>query len=286
MSTQPQPTLGEAAKTALEYRLRNGLPLDAPCDIYELIVGRGVELRFMEVKSLEGFYISEGTAGQINVCAYRPSGLQHFTAAHELGHHVFGHGSTFDLQLDYAGRFSSISAEERLAELFARYLLMPRRAVYRGFKNIGADLKKLTGTDIYRVASWLGVGYATLIHQMRWSLQLLDQDQFDALIKQQPQEIKQALASGAGRIGRAEVWPADPSWNGSRIHAEIGDLLTGVKSDDSGVLASLGDNCQQAMNVGCCTVELVGGGQADVSVCRKEYVGFYEYRYLPEPNDA
>src|SRR5215472_1078228 len=66
MSSQPQPTLGEAAKTALEYRLRNGLPLDAPCDIYELIVRQGVELRFMEVKSSEGFYLSDGTAGQIN----------------------------------------------------------------------------------------------------------------------------------------------------------------------------------------------------------------------------
>lgn len=286
MSTQPQPTLGQAAKTALEYRLRNGLPLDSPCDIYELIAQQGVELRFMEVKSLEGFYLSDGTAGRIEVCAYRPSGLQHFTAAHELGHHVFGHGSTFDVQLDYAGRFSAVSSEERLAELFARYLLMPRRAVYRGFKNIGADLKKLTGTDIYRVASWLGVGYASLIHQMRWSLELLDQVQFEAVIREQPQEIKQTLAPDAGRIGRAELWPAHPSWDGSRIHAEVGDILTGVESDNSEILTALAGGCLQATDVGHCAVELVGGGQVGVSVCRKEYVGFYEYRYLTEPNDA
>ena len=49
MSSQPQPTLGQAAKTALEYRLRNGLPLHLPCDIYDLIVRQGVELRFMDV---------------------------------------------------------------------------------------------------------------------------------------------------------------------------------------------------------------------------------------------
>ena len=130
MTRQTHPTLGQAAKTALEYRVRNGVPLDAPCDVYELIVRQGVELRFMEVKSLEGFYLSDGTAGQINVCAYRPAGLQRFTAAHELGHHVFKHGSTFDPQLDYAERFASVTVEERLAELFARYLLMPRRALH------------------------------------------------------------------------------------------------------------------------------------------------------------
>jgi len=286
MSSQPQPTLGQAAKTALEYRLRNGLPLHSPCDIYELIVRQGVELRFMDVKSLEGFYLSDGTAGQINVCAYRPSGLQHFTAAHELGHHVFGHGSTLDPQLDYTERFSSVSAEERLAELFARYLLMPRRAVYQGFKNIGADLKRLRGADIYRVASWLGVGYVSLLNQMRWSLGLLEQSQFDALMKEQPQEIKQALAPSAGKIGRAELWPTDPSWNGSRIHAEIGDVLTGLGAENSGMFTTLGEGCHQATSVGHCTVTLVGGGQAEVSVCRKEYVGFYQYRYMSEPNDA
>src|ERR1700687_1766381 len=115
---KPQPSLGHAAKVALEYRVRNGLPLDAPCDIYELIVRQGVDLHFMDVKSLEGFYLSDGTSGQINVCAYRPAGLQRFTAAHELGHHVFGHGSSFDPDLDYKERFSSFGPQERLADMF------------------------------------------------------------------------------------------------------------------------------------------------------------------------
>src|ERR1700687_1484991 len=121
---KPQPSLGHAAKVALEYRVRNGLPLDAPCDIYELIVRQGVDLHFMDVKSLEGFYLSDGTSGQINVCAYRPAGLQRFTAAHELGHHVFGHGSSFDLALDLSEKnFSTVTPEERLFGVFSRCLL-------------------------------------------------------------------------------------------------------------------------------------------------------------------
>jgi hypothetical protein len=286
MSFKPQPTLGQAAKTALEYRVRNGLALDAPCDVYELIVRQSLELRFMEVKSLEGFYLSDGTAGQINVCGYRPAGLQRFTAAHELGHHVFGHGSTFDPQLDYADRFSSVSAEERLAELFARYLLMPRRAVHKGLANIGADLKKLQSFEVYRVASWLGVGYTTLIHQMRWSLQLLGQDQFETLLAVRPQTIKQALAPSMAKFGRSELWPGHPSWDGSHVHTEVGDVFTGIEIGDVGILTTLNHGCHQATRIGHCNVALVGGGQMNISVCRKEFVGFYENRYLPEPSDA
>jgi hypothetical protein len=286
MTRQPHPTLGQAAKTALEYRVRNGIPLDAPCDVYELIIRQGVELRFMEVKSLEGFYLSDGTAGQINVCACRPAGLQRFTAAHELGHHVFKHGSTFDPQLDYAERFASVSAEERLAELFARYLLMPRRAVHRGFADIGADVKDPQPSDIYRVASWLGVGYTTLSHQMRWSLELLNQTQLEILLGVKPQAIKQLLAPSVAKFGRSELWPAHPSWNGSHIHAEIGDVITGIGEDATGIVTAVDQTCRQASGVGRCVVPLVGGGQVNVSVCRKEFIGFYEYRYLPEPEDA
>jgi Zn-dependent peptidase ImmA (M78 family) len=283
---KPQPSLGQAAKAALEYRLRNGVALDAPCDIYELIVRQGVDLYFMDVKSLEGFYLSDGTAGRINLCAYRPAGLQRFTAAHELGHHVFGHGSTFDRELDYSDRFSSVAVEERLADLFGRFLLMPRPAVYKGFKNIGANLHQLSQKDVYRVASWLGVGYTTLLHQMRWSLQLLDQTQFDSLIAARPQSIKQELTPCVEKYGRTELWPADKSWDGARIHAELGDIVMGLTAESAGIVNNLQDDIFQAIAIGDAKFELVAGGNINVSVCRKEFVGFYEYRYLPEPQSA
>src|SRR5260370_20580744 len=99
MTRQPRPTLGQAAKTALEYRVRNGVPLDVSCDVYELIVRQGVELRLVEVKLLEGFYLSDRTAGQINFCSLRPLGLQEVDPAHELGRHDLKHRSAFDPRL-------------------------------------------------------------------------------------------------------------------------------------------------------------------------------------------
>jgi Zn-dependent peptidase ImmA (M78 family) len=281
-----QPSLGHAAKTALEYRVRNGIALDASCDIYELIIRQGLDLHFMNVKSLEGLYLSDGTSGQISVCAFRPAGLQRFTSAHELGHHVFGHGSSIDRELDYKDRFSSIAPEERLADLFARFLLMPRPAVYKGFTNIGAHLGQLLPSDVYRVASWLGVGYTTLLHQMRWSLNLLDQTHFDSLITAKPQTVKQGLTPCVPKYGRRELWPADSSWCGLRIHAEIGDIVTGLDKQSTGIVAALDETTFQATAVGDGRFTLVGGGHVTLSVCRKEFVGFYEYRYLPEPEDA
>jgi Zn-dependent peptidase ImmA (M78 family) len=283
---KPQPSLGHAAKTALEYRVRNGIPLDASCDIYELIIQQGLDLQFMDVKSLEGLYLSDGTSGQISVCAFRPAGLQRFTAAHELGHHVFGHGSRFDRELDYKDRFLSIAPEERLADLFARFLLMPRPAVYKGFTNIGANLGQLLPSDVYRVASWLGVGYSTLLHQMRWSLNLLNQTHFDSLIAAKPQAVKQELTPCVAKYGRRELWPADSTWHGSRVHAELGDIITGLGKESTGIVVGLDETTFQATAVGHVEFPLVGGGHVIVSVCRKEFVGFYEYRYLPEPEDA
>jgi hypothetical protein len=281
-----QAPLGHALKTALEYRVRNGIPLDAPCDVYELIVRQAIELRFMEVKSLEGLYLVDGTAAQINVCAYRPAGLQRFTAAHELGHHVFGHGSSFDPDLDYKERFSSFGPQERLADMFSRFLLMPLRAVHAGFSHLGATTSNPSPAEVFKVASWLGVGYTSLLHQMRWSLRILAQAEFDLLIKEKPQNIKQGLTPSISKCGRTELWPVHSSWAGTHIHAEIGDVITGLDQNTSEIVTALDPATFQATAVGQSKLPLLGGGEVKISVCRKEFVGFYDYRYLPEPKDA
>jgi Zn-dependent peptidase ImmA (M78 family) len=231
--------LTEAVKASLECRLKFGIPLDAPCDVYELIVRHGLDLRFMEVTSLEGLYLVDGKLGQINVCAHRPSGLQRFIAAHELGHHVFGHGAMIDRELDYRERFSSFPKDEKLAEVFARFLLMPLRAVHKGFKSIGSVLSSLQPADVFRVSCWLGVGYSTLLHQMRFSLHMIEANDFERLAKTKPQQIKTLLSPGHGPYGRNELWPMHSSWDGLRVHIRIGDVLTGMAGNVSALFPLL-----------------------------------------------
>jgi hypothetical protein len=88
----------------------------------------------------------------------------------------------------------SDSTEEGIADAFARHLLMPKRAVLRGVTRLGTTPKLAGPRQYYAVASWLGVGYSTLIQHTRWTLQLIDSVQLHQLTLKTPQQIKR----GAG----------------------------------------------------------------------------------------
>jgi len=189
-----------AARRALKARLRLGYSLDSPCDIYELISRSGLNLRFTETSSLAGMFLNDGVLGEIVVSALRPAGYQHFTAAHELAHYEFGHGAKLDGEIE---EMVSDSAEEALADAFARHLLMPQRAVVKGLSNLKTTAANASPVQIYSLASWLGVGYTTLVNQMRWTLGMISSPRHHELSVKQPQQIKRSLvpavAWGGGR---------------------------------------------------------------------------------------
>lgn len=153
----------EAARRALTARLRFHFALDSPCDVYELVCKYGLSLRFTNISSMDGLYVNDGLTGSINVSTLRPSGHQRFTAAHELGHFIYGHGAHLDEEIE---KMASDSTEEIIADTFARHLLMPKRAVLRGFASLGTAPKFAAAEQYYAVASWLGVGYSTLIQHL------------------------------------------------------------------------------------------------------------------------
>src|ERR1051326_1897597 len=100
-----------AAKAALQYRKRIGLGFDTPCDIYEIIASEKLDLQFIDVPTLEGMFLHEPETTRVCVCAHRPWGRQRFTAAHELGHYFFGHGSQVDIRLEWL-RTEAVADEE------------------------------------------------------------------------------------------------------------------------------------------------------------------------------
>src|SRR5262249_43282534 len=150
----------------------------------------------------------------ILVSALRPAGRQSSTAAHELGHHVFGHGTRIDEYIaDPEGALNSnaVDSEEVLANAFAGFFLMPKPAVERAF----ADRKWVLGTgapeQFFAVAGWLGVGYGTLIHHMRSSLQMLPPSQAKALLAVQPKRIRRQIL---GRATSSDCFLLDYPWTG------------------------------------------------------------------------
>jgi hypothetical protein len=272
----------QAARRALAARLRFGYALDSPCDVYELVGKYGIGLRFINTSTMDGLYIHDGFTGSINVSALRPSGHQRFTAAHELGHFVFGHGAHLDEKIE---QMVSDSSDESVADAFARHLLMPKRAVQRGFKCLGLTPQVAAPQHYYAVASWLGVGYSTLIQHSRWTLSLIDNTRLHQLTLKSPQQIKRNQVPSVSWVGRKELWPLEPWWQGTNVHLQIGDIVTGLKSPPPEYF-DLGDGCAIARKVGHLEAALQGGGSVGLNISMTDFAGMYDYRYLEEPSDA
>lgn len=276
----------QAARRALQFRLQNRVPLDGPCDVFELIHASHLVLRFMDARSLEGLYLQEGPSYTVAVSALRPRGLQRFTAAHELGHHLFHHGERIDRKADFQERFSSVPTDERLADMFARFLLMPKRAVFSGFDKMGSDPSDPSDEDIFHVSSWLGVGYSTLLHQMHWTLGLLKAQQFHNLLTRRPATVKRRLVPAQTWIPRRELFALTPGWANQRVHAQVGDVITGIQDPGTGYLRRDG-SVWIADRPGevTCRLDTLSEEPVRVSIARSDFVGVYTYRYLEEESE-
>jgi hypothetical protein len=86
----------EAARAALRLRTAHGIGHRAPLSVFDFATDTlKIEVRFLDAAGLEGMYVR--TPGPLIVLgADRPVGRQAMTCAHEIGHHVFGHGTTLD----------------------------------------------------------------------------------------------------------------------------------------------------------------------------------------------
>ncbi len=121
----------DALGRALRLRGEMGIKPQAPAPIFDIIDRLGIKLSFMPIPSLEGVYQGQPNP-VILVSSDRPPGRQAYTGAHELGHHVYGHG--VGVASDDAGQEppESTGPEEYLADRFAGFFLMPKTAVKLG----------------------------------------------------------------------------------------------------------------------------------------------------------
>lgn len=210
----------DAFHKALQIRQSSGIRLtDALC-VYDVAEANGIsEVRFVDIPSLEELYWQDGS--RIFVSALRPAGRRAFNCAHGLGHHVFGHGNCIT-SVSTNGSHPHFNADEFLADAFASSLLMPRTTVSYGFSVRGWSLQQSAPVQVYTVAGWLGVGYATLLHHMRDTLRLLSNSQAELLLKKQPKELRKELL---GKEANNNLVVVDQHWTGRPIDLEVGDLL-------------------------------------------------------------
>ena len=276
----------QAIERSLEVREEYGYDFRSPLCVYDLTERAGVKVQFVDDVSMEGVY-AELAKPTILLSSLRPLARRAFTCAHELGHHVFGHGSTIDELRDdvESGTFSS---NEFLANTFAGFILMPAQGVKRAFSTRGLAATTATPEHIYTVASSLGVGYETIIGHLEYALRYINAPSANILRKSKLPQIRENIL---GFKTKEPLVVADRHHALGTLDAEVGMLvlLPQGTTVDSDHIEPFRDTPKgtvfRAMRPGLARVSLTSDNWGIVvRVSRKEYAGLAKYRHLEETN--
>jgi Zn-dependent peptidase ImmA (M78 family) len=278
----------QAARMAIRTRRAGCIPSSEPVCVYDLAEAMKIEVKFCPETSLEGMAV-QGLPPVILVSSQRPAGRQTYNCAHELGHILFGHGTKVDEYLDEAPVPHYDDPEEFMADLFAAYLLMPPDAVDASFAKRSWSPSSCNPRQAYTVAGELGVGYETLVQHMRWSLAMIQPEHAQMLLKASPKKIRAAVL---GEYMDDPLIIVDSTWRTRAVDLYVGDhvllpvgteidgdMLAGVRADESGVLA-------RGTTQGKGRVRSSAGDWAVfIRVSKKQYAGRSIFRHLEDPDD-
>lgn len=276
-----------ALEKSVEVRDNHDYDFRSPVCIYNLCVGVGVKVRFLNSVSMEGVYVAPPKPA-ILLSSLRPLYRRAFTCAHELGHHVFQHGGTIDeIKEDAASK--AFQPAEFLVDTFAGFILMPVQAVSRAFSVRGLSPNSASPEEMYRIACSFGVGYETLLCHLHYSLGKLEEAQFQKLIKIKLASIRRTLL---GEESSNSLFVADYQHAIGTLDVEVGSLIllpTGVRSDSAKV-KFLRDfqpwSLLRAERQGLARVSSPNGEWGLIlRISRPKYEGLAVYRHLEDPDD-
>ena len=277
----------QAMAAALRARLSAGYGLDHAVCVYDLAEKLGVEVRFLDLPSMEGMY-SSASGPTVIVSSLRPPGRRAFTCAHELGHHNRSDGVEIDELVEQWDK-PRFDPKEFAADCFAGILLMPKMAVSKAFAIRGWRMEKCTPEQAFMVAGYFGVGYATLVHHLRSALLVLPDTRAQALLKVAPRRAQSLLL---GWQTQQNVVVVDAHWTGRAIDVEVGDLIFvrgGAQSEGACIEPSLDVEHGRLFRVdrpGIGRLEAGTTWSAFVRVSRRDYVGRALYRHWEEVGDG
>lgn len=284
--SDPKALVMEGMQASITARLEAGIDLKSPTCIYGLCESFNITVRFNDI-NMEGMY-QRGPKPRIHVSALRPLARRNFTCAHELGHHIFGHGSTIDELRDDQSNNSTRPPNEVLADAFAAFVLMPTLGLREAFSKRGINPKTASATDLYSVACNFGVGQATLVTHLH-SIGMINYDRRVALGKITPKAIRTGLL---GEIVSEPLTVADQHWNSPILDAEEGALLLlppGVFVDTTILMPECDlkfGKLFRTVKTGITRVVIPGTPWATyVRVAPQKYVGLARYRHLEDAID-
>jgi len=281
----------QAMQAAAATRAKATLGQAGPICIYGLCETLGVAVRFNNI-NMEGMY-QRGTPPRIHLSARRPLPRRAYNCAHELGHHVFGHGSSIDELREDAKAQPWNDPKEFLADTFAGFILMPIIGLRRAFSVRGWAPETATPAQIFTIACEFGVGYATLLTHLSVGVNMLSRGRATALQRVTPKALRMEIL---GALTPEPLILADHHRAAPTLDAEVKTLLLlppGIEVSGDG-LAFERDlttgRLFRAMKPGIFQAT-VGDWAVFVRVAPVQkdepygYVGLAQYRHLEEDPD-
>lgn len=278
----------QAMLASITARQTAKFDLHSPICIYKLCEAHGVTVRFNGIASMEGMY-QPGSKLRIHLSALRPLARRAYNCGHELGHHVFGHGSTIDELRDEDTGSPSDNPKEFLADTFAAFALMPTLGLRRAFAIRGWKPESATPRQMFVVACEFGVGYATLVTHLAYGLREIPRPRATVLLRVTPKTLRAEIL---GELSPAPLIVADQHFASPTVDAEVAMHLllppgTEVANDAIVCERDLAEGrLFRAGRPGIVRAVCPGTPWAIfVRVSRNQYVGLAQYRHLEDLPD-
>jgi Zn-dependent peptidase ImmA (M78 family) len=277
----------QAMQAASATRAKAKLDQTGPICIYGLCDALGVTVRFNNI-NMEGMY-QRGVPPRIHLSACRPLPRRAFNCAHELGHHVFGHGSSIDELREDARERTWEDPKEFLAETFAGFTLMPIVGLRRAFALRGWTPETATAAQMFIIACDFGVGYATLLTHLSAGVKMISRARAVALQRATPKALRVGIL---GAITPEPLIVADRHRAASTLDAEVKTLLllpprAEAASDGLAYERDLASGrLFRAVRPGIVQVNAdAGAWGVFVRIAPEAYVGLAQYRHLDDDPD-
>lgn len=192
-------------------------------DVFGAIRAADIDCMAQPLPRLLGMYVApqdDGPAILVN-SGQDEIGIRH-SAGHELGHHALGHTSRWDEDpLAWWGD-GTWPDEEKTAEAFAAWFLMPPPAIRNAMRLAGVQSPR-DGADAYQIARWLGTSYAGTVRHLV-NVRLARPQQANAWSRVSPASLRRA-AQGSADDPPGHVWALRSCANGATAHVAAGDRL-------------------------------------------------------------
>jgi Zn-dependent peptidase ImmA (M78 family) len=277
----------KAMQAASATRAKAKLDQHGPICIYGLCELLGVTVRFNNI-NMEGMY-QRGSQPRIHLSSCRPLPRRAYNCAHELGHHIFGHGSSIDELREDARKNPWEDPKEFLADTFAGFILMPIMGLRRAFAARAWTPETATAAQMFTVACDFSVGYGTLLTHLSAGVNMISRARASTLQRVTPKALR---AHFLGALTPEPLIVADCHRVGPTLDAEVKTLLLlppGTETTGASVAYERDLAVGRLFRAVCPGIVQASAGSGTwttfIRIAPEAYVGLAQYRHLEDDPD-